>query len=92
MDNITDRSMELRWEQKWPPPTPISSWAIFEQKALAAATHSPLFWWRYIDDIFLLWTHGEEKLNDFITYLNNLHPTIKKKVYQFLLLQRNPFP
>ena len=49
----------------------------FEQKALAAATHSPLIWWRYIDDIFLLWTHGEEKLNDFITYLNNLHPTIK---------------
>ena len=49
----------------------------FEQKALAAATHSPLIWWRYIDDIFLLWTHDEEKLNDFITYLNNLHPTIK---------------
>ena len=49
----------------------------FEQKALAAATHSSLIWWRYIDDIFLLWTHGEEKLNDFITYLNNLHPTIK---------------
>ena len=49
----------------------------FEQKALAAATHSPLIWWSYIDDIFLLWTHGEEKLNNFITYLNNLHPTIK---------------
>ena len=49
----------------------------FEQKALAAATHSPLIWWRYIDDIFLLWTHDEEKLNDFITYLNKLHPTIK---------------
>jgi len=27
--------------------------------------------------IFLLWTHGEDKLNDFITYLNNLHPSIK---------------
>ena len=49
----------------------------FEQKALAAATHSLLIWWRYIDDIFLLWRHGEGKLNDFITYLNNLHPTMK---------------
>ena len=49
----------------------------FEKDALAAASHSPLIWWRYIDDIFLLWTHGEVKLNDFITYLNNLHPTIK---------------
>ena len=49
----------------------------FEQKALAAVAHPPLIWWHYIDDLFLLWTHGEEKLNDFITYLNNLHPTIK---------------
>ena len=24
----------------------------FEQEALAAAPHSPLSWWRYIDDIF----------------------------------------
>ena len=49
----------------------------FEQEALAADPHSPLIWWRYIGDIFLLWTHGEDKLNDFITYLNNLQPTIK---------------
>ena len=49
----------------------------FEKDALAAASHSPLIWWRYIDDTFLLWTHGEEKSNDVITHLNNLHPTIK---------------
>ena len=48
-----------------------------EQEALAAAPHSPLTWWRYIDDIFLLWTHGEDELNDFIAYLTNLHATIK---------------
>ena len=46
----------------------------FEQEALAADPHSPLIWWRYIGDIFLLWTHGEDKLNDF---LNSLHPAIK---------------
>ena len=49
----------------------------FEQEALASAPQSPLIWWRYIDDIFLLWTHGEDKLNNFITYLNNLYPIIK---------------
>ena len=49
----------------------------FEQEALAAAPHSPLIWWCYIDDIFFPWTHGEDKLNDSITYLNNLHLTIK---------------
>ena len=75
MDTITDRSMELRWE-KYGPLLRQSLHGQFFTKS-PAATHSPLIWWRYIDDIFLLWTHGEEKLNDFITYLNNLHPTIK---------------
>ena len=29
----------------------------------------PLVWLRYIDDIFLSWTHGEESLNDFNQYI-----------------------
>ena len=48
-----------------------------QENALPSATHSLLIWWRYIDDIFLIWTHGEDQLNSFITYLNSLHPTIK---------------
>ena len=35
------------------------------KEALAAAPHSLLIWWRHFDEIFLLWTHGEDKLNDF---------------------------
>ena len=31
----------------------------------------------YINDIFLLWTHGEDKLYDFIKYISSFHPTIK---------------
>ena len=33
----------------------------------------------YIDDIFFLWEHGEEKLRSYriIEYLNEKHPTIK---------------
>ena len=38
----------------------------FEENALADASHSPLIWWRFINDIFLLWTHGEDLLNSFI--------------------------
>ena len=33
--------------------------------------------WRYIDDIFALWTHGEETLKEFIDDLNIAHSTIK---------------
>ena len=32
---------------------------------------------RFLDDIFCLWTEGEEKLNNFFKYLNEFHPTIK---------------
>ena len=34
-------------------------------------------WWRYVDEIFFLWEHGEEKLKGFIEHLNEKHPTIK---------------
>ena len=49
----------------------------FERKALQNYTDKPHLWLRYIDDIFMVWTHGQEKLDDFIKYLNNIHPTIK---------------
>ena len=37
----------------------------------------PYLCWRYIDRIFFHWEHGEEKLREFIEYLNEKHPTIK---------------
>ena len=33
--------------------------------------------WRYIDDIFFLWEHGENKLKSFIDKINKAYPTIK---------------
>ena len=36
------------------------------------------FWWvRYIDDIFLIWTHGQEKPKVFLEDLNKFHPNLK---------------
>ena len=48
-----------------------------EEKLLAQFPLKPYLWWRYIDDIFLVWTHGEDKLEDFINHINSLHSTIK---------------
>ena len=31
----------------------------------------------YIDDIFFIWTHGEEKLTQFLNELNNFHSNLK---------------
>ena len=37
----------------------------------------PFLWKRFIDDIFFVWTYGQDKLDKFVSYLNNCHNTIK---------------
>ena len=34
-------------------------------------------WWRYIDDIFMLWKGPKNHLEDCLSYLNEVHPSIK---------------
>ena len=55
---------------------------VLEQTILSSSPDHliPLLWKRFIDDIFLLWTHGEESFHSFIQYLNSFHPTIKFEV------------
>ena len=37
----------------------------------------PMIWWRYTDDIFFIWEHGEESLKIFIEQANIFHSIIK---------------
>ena len=62
---------------KFAPSYAILTMGDFEEKALDGATLKPWLWWRYIDDIFLVWEHGEDSLLEFLEYLNGLHPTLK---------------
>ena len=48
-----------------------------EEKILAQSPLKPLVWWRYMDDVFMIWPHGEEKLSEFVNLLNSSHETIK---------------
>ena len=38
---------------------------------------TPLFYVRFIDDIFMIWTHGSEELEQFTTRANSTHPSMK---------------
>ena len=51
--------------------------AELEEEILGKAKFKPYLWWRYIDEIFFLWEHGEEKLKSFIDKINKMHPTTK---------------
>jgi hypothetical protein len=37
----------------------------------------PHLWKRYIDDVFCIWTAGQETFDDFVTHLNQSHTSIK---------------
>ncbi len=49
------------WESKWVYTYPLT----------------PFIWRCYIDDMFMIWTHGVEELKKFVEHLNSVHPTIK---------------
>ena len=48
-----------------------------ESNILRSLTLKPDYWYRYIDDIFTIWTHGPQELYHMMTILNHFHPTIK---------------
>ena len=77
--------MEKTLKQKWGiaigtkfvPSYGILFMAELEEEILSELELKPYPWWRYIDGIFFLWEHGEEKLKAFIEHLNEKHQTLK---------------
>lgn len=49
----------------------------FEKAFLQSREKQPLFWKRYIDDIFMIWDGTLDGLNKLLQDLNDRHPTIK---------------
>ena len=62
---------------KFTPPFAIIFTADLEERILEDIELQPRVWWRYIDDIFFIWEHGEDSLKQFIKTFNAFHPTIK---------------
>ena len=48
-----------------------------ETEILKSKELQPFLWLRYIDDIFFMWTHGKEKLTQFLNELNNFRSNLK---------------
>ena len=48
-----------------------------ETELLQKSTLKPSFFKRFINDIFLIWPHGEDTIQDFLIMINSHHPTIK---------------
>ncbi|KAJ8921268.1 hypothetical protein NQ315_013740 [Exocentrus adspersus] len=48
----------------------------FEQQVVDQAVTKPKCWFRYVDDTFVIWPHGRDKLQEFLGHLNSINPRI----------------
>ncbi|XP_076659914.1 uncharacterized protein LOC143363201 [Halictus rubicundus] len=48
-----------------------------ENQILNDAPLKPTQWFRYVDDTFVVWSHGRDTLDNFLQYINSLHPNIQ---------------
>ncbi|XP_048693502.2 WD repeat-containing protein 86 isoform X2 [Caretta caretta] len=56
--------------------------ADLEQGFHSSRPQMPLLYLRYIDNIFIIWTHGKEALEEFHHDFSNFHPTINLSLDQ----------
>ena len=49
----------------------------FEDKAINSPSKKPQQWWRYVDDTHFIWSHGKDKLGDFLIHINKQLEDIK---------------
>ena len=49
----------------------------FETSFIESQQSKPLEWFRYIDNIFFILTHGENKIKMFLERLNSFYPTLR---------------
>jgi hypothetical protein len=49
----------------------------WERELFQHSDQHPLSYWRYVDDVWGLWIHGENSLHNFGSVANSMHPRIK---------------
>ena len=62
---------------KFAPPYACLFMYKFETSFLEMQQLQPFVWFKYIDDIFFIWMHGEEELKSFLKSLTEFDPCIK---------------
>ena len=50
---------------------------FFEDLAINTSSFQPSLWLQYIDDTFVIWTHGDKHLHSFWNHLNSIRPSIQ---------------
>jgi len=48
-----------------------------EKTVLKQATRKRVCWFQYVEDTFIIWPHGREKLTEYLNHLNGFHTNIQ---------------
>lgn len=59
------------------PPLAILFMANLEDRAISTFPLKPKVWKRYVDDIFVIWQHGRNELNNFFHHISSVNEKIK---------------
>ncbi len=65
--------------KKWAPHYADIFMAKFEKEALSKCPNPPHTYYRYLDDVFIVWTHGREAFSEFLNIFNSHQPPISFK-------------
>jgi hypothetical protein len=65
--------------KKWAPHYCDIYMAKFEKDAMAKCPLKPLLYERFLDDVFMVWTHGLKEFDKFLDIFNSHQPPIKFK-------------
>ena len=49
----------------------------FENDVINTAKTKPTIWYRYVDDTYVIWPENEQKVEDFLDFINSKCPSIK---------------
>ena len=70
--NVTYKRGGLRWVRWF-----LTEW---EEKVLEKCVLKPSVYWRFLDDVFMIWEHSKEEFYKFVKILNtHHHPSITVK-------------
>ena len=72
------RLKALLWGPNAHARVPTSSWEVLKKYLIyPLITNKDLCYYRFVDDICMIWIGSEQELNDFFAKLNSRHTTIK---------------
>ena len=76
MINTIYKAMAQPWAPKWPQLMQTFSWNMSRIHLFFPFQLKPTVYYRYIDDIFMIWSHGMDKIKHIFDNASNTHPNI----------------